>query len=95
MRFTKSRAQTLEVFDSCVDRKPLTTANENIISSGYDMTREPNEHELEFLLAFDERVHRLEEGYWIKFEIKRVPAAKRRPHGLSYSLTLHAPTANG
>jgi hypothetical protein len=46
---------------------------------------------LEFLLAFDGRVHHLEEGYWIKFEIRRVKATKRRPSGLSYSFTLHAP----
>jgi hypothetical protein len=46
---------------------------------------------LEFLLAFDERIHHLEEGYWIKFEIKKVEATKTRPHGLSYSFTLHAP----
>jgi hypothetical protein len=46
---------------------------------------------LEFLLAFDGRIHHLEEGYWIKFEIKRVKAARTRPHGLSYSFTLHAP----
>jgi hypothetical protein len=49
------------------------------------------EYGLEFLLAFDGRVHHLEDGYWIKFEIKRVRPTKRRPHGLSYSLTLHAP----
>lgn len=42
-------------------------------------------------MAFDGRVHHLEEGYWLKFEIKRVPAAERRPHGLAYSFTLHAP----
>jgi hypothetical protein len=52
--------------------------------------REP-EHQLEFLLAFDGRVHHLEEGYWLKFEIKRVEATDERPHGLSYSFTLHAP----
>lgn len=46
---------------------------------------------LEFLLAFDGRVHHLEEGYWLKFEIKRVEATAERPHGLSYSFTLHAP----
>jgi hypothetical protein len=46
---------------------------------------------LELLLAFDGRVHHLEEGYWLKFEIKRVEASKKRPHGLSYSFTLHAP----
>jgi hypothetical protein len=46
---------------------------------------------LEFLLAFDGRIHHLEEGYWIKFEIERVKATKERPHGLSYLFTLHAP----
>jgi hypothetical protein len=46
---------------------------------------------LEFLLAFDGRVHHLEEGYWLKFEIKRVEVTDARPHGLSYSFTLHAP----
>jgi hypothetical protein len=49
------------------------------------------DHGLEFLLAFDGSVHHFEEGYWIKFEIKRIDATKRRPHGLSYSFTLHAP----
>jgi hypothetical protein len=49
------------------------------------------EHGLEFLLAFDGRIHHLEGGYWLKFEIKRVEATKERPHGLSYSFTLHAP----
>ncbi|HXW63764.1 MAG TPA: DUF6516 family protein [Burkholderiaceae bacterium] len=49
------------------------------------------DHTLEFLLAFDGRIHHREEGYWIKFEIKRVRASKNRPHGLSYSFTLHAP----
>lgn len=52
--------------------------------------RQPD-HILEFLLAFDGRIHHLEEGYRIKFEIKKVEATKRRPHGLSYSFTLHAP----
>jgi hypothetical protein len=50
-----------------------------------------DEYGLEFLLAFDGRVHHLEEGYWLKFEIRRVKATKERPHGLSYSSTLHAP----
>jgi Family of unknown function (DUF6516) len=49
------------------------------------------EYGLEFLLAFDGRIHHLEEGYWLKFEIQRVEITKRRPHGLSYSFTLHAP----
>ena len=49
------------------------------------------DHTLEFLLAFDGRIHHLEGGYWIKFEVRRVEATKKRPHGLSYALTLHAP----
>ena len=53
-------------------------------------SREP-EYALEFLLGFDGRIHHLEQGYWLKFEIKRIKASRRRPHGLSYSFTLHAP----
>ena len=55
------------------------------------MISKPSDYGLEFLLGFDGRIHHLEEGYWIKFEIKRVKVAKERPHGLSYSFTLHAP----
>lgn len=28
-------------------------------------------------------------GHWVKFEVRRVPASRERPHGLRYSLTLH------
>jgi hypothetical protein len=49
------------------------------------------DHGIEFLLAFDGRVHILEGGYSIKFAVKRVDASPGRSHGLSYSLTLHAP----
>jgi len=52
--------------------------------------RAPN-HGLAFLLAFNGRIHHLEKGYWLKFEITRVETTPERPHGLSYSFTLHAP----
>lgn len=55
------------------------------------MIRRAADHGLEFLLAFDGRMHELEKGYWIKFEIARVKPTTKRPHGLSYSFTLHAP----
>lgn len=55
------------------------------------MNKDLSEHALEFLLAFDGRIHHLERGYWLKFEIKRVLPTEMRPHGLSYSFTLHAP----
>jgi hypothetical protein len=55
------------------------------------MTDEESEHTLEFLLAFDGRVHWLKSGHWIKFEIRRVQATSERPHGLRYSFTFHDP----
>ncbi len=55
------------------------------------MRDETPEYALEFLLDFDGRIHLLEKGYWLKFEIKRVTRTQERPHGLSYSFTLHAP----
>jgi hypothetical protein len=53
--------------------------------------RRASDHGLEFLLAFDGRVHHLEKGYHLKFNIRRVEASTSRPQGLSYSFTLHAP----
>jgi hypothetical protein len=55
------------------------------------MNSQTGDHGLEFLLAFDGRIHHLNEGYWLKFEIKRIATDRQRPHGLSYSFTLHAP----
>jgi len=55
------------------------------------MNRRPVDHGLEFLLAFDGRIHHLEKGYWLKFDITRVKPTAKQPHGLSYSFTLHAP----
>ena len=46
------------------------------------MTDRSTGHGLEFLLVFDGRVHHLEDGYWLKFEIRRVRPDRRRPHGL-------------
>lgn len=55
------------------------------------MLSRPPEYGLEFILAFDGRIHHLEGGYWMKFNIERVESTKERPHGLFYSFTLHAP----
>lgn len=65
-------------------------AGANIIS-GHDTKDGLSDHTLEFLLAFDGRAHYFEEDYWIEFEIGRVQPTKTKPHGLSYSFTLHAP----
>jgi hypothetical protein len=55
------------------------------------MTRRASDHGLEFLLGFNGRIHHLEKGYRLKFEIACVTATTNRPHGLSYSFTLHGP----
>lgn len=46
---------------------------------------------LELLLDYDGRIEHLPGGYYLKFEIKRVEESNARPHGLSYSFTLHDP----
>jgi Family of unknown function (DUF6516) len=55
------------------------------------MTEKGAEHTLEFLLAFNGRVHRYAGGYWLKFEITKVAESEEKPHGLDYSFTLHGP----
>lgn len=51
---------------------------------------------LEELLLLDGQVLVVDPkgGHWVKFVVKRVPAAPDRPHGLSYSLTLHDADGN-
>lgn len=51
----------------------------------------PPEHEIAFLLDFDGARYLFEEGYWVKIEVKRTRPSPQRPHGLSYSFTLHSP----
>jgi len=51
----------------------------------------PSEHELAYLLDFDGARYFFDEGYWVKIEVRRIEPTKERPHGLSYSLTLHDP----
>lgn len=37
------------------------------------------------VLVIDDR------GYWARFVVHQVPVTKEKPHGLDYTLTLHAP----
>jgi hypothetical protein len=43
------------------------------------------------LLGFDGRIHHLEKGYWLKFEIERVATTPRRPHGAALRIHLARP----
>ena len=44
---------------------------------------------LELLLDLDGERFVLESGYWVKFEVRRVPQSASIPHGVRYSMTLH------
>lgn len=47
---------------------------------------------LDYLLDLDGNIEvQNEEGYWVKMEVCRVAVTAERPHGIKYSLTLHAP----
>lgn len=47
---------------------------------------------LEYLLGLDGNIEvQNDAGYWVKMEITRVAVTSERPHGIRYSLTLHAP----
>ena len=77
-----------------ISKQALQTSDariEHYLISGYDMEKTDIDYALEFLLAFDGRIHVFEDGCWTKFEIKRVEASPVRPHGVAYSFTLHAP----
>lgn len=49
----------------------------------------PEDHGLELLLGYSGRVMYLAGGFSMRFEIRRTEATTERPHGLSYSFTLH------
>jgi Family of unknown function (DUF6516) len=44
---------------------------------------------LDTLLQLDGETFVMEDSFWVKFEVKQVPATPEKPHGLDYSLTLH------
>lgn len=47
---------------------------------------------LDYLLGLDGNIEvQNEKGYWVKMEASRAAATPERPHGIRYSLTLHAP----
>lgn len=47
---------------------------------------------LDTLLDLDGQVLAIDPaGYWVRFVVTQVPASDVKPHGLDYTLTLHAP----
>jgi hypothetical protein len=49
------------------------------------------DHGLDLLLSFDGERYVFDGGFWVKYEVERVEPDENRPHGIKYSLTLHAP----
>lgn len=45
---------------------------------------------LETLLDLDGQILVQEHGFWVKIEAREVERTDQRPHGIKYSLTLHA-----
>lgn len=43
------------------------------------------------LLDLNGEIIVLDDGCWVKFEVRKVAVSTVRPHGLKYSLTLHDP----
>jgi hypothetical protein len=50
-----------------------------------------NDHGLTYLLDLDGETIVYENGATARFRIKAIPASPEKPHGISYSLTFHAP----
>jgi hypothetical protein len=44
---------------------------------------------LDTLLDLDGEVFFIDEKHWVRFTVRQVEVTPERPHGLSYSLTLH------
>jgi hypothetical protein len=55
-------------------------------------SQESKEAGLDYLLGLDGNIEfQNDEGYWVKMNASRVTVTAERPHGIKYSLTLHAP----
>ena len=53
---------------------------------------EPRDPTLDVLLDLDGQVLVVDSdgGHWVRFVVTRVEVSSRKPHGIDYSLTLHA-----
>lgn len=54
--------------------------------------KSPKDHGLDTLLALHSTIYEVGGGYWVKISARRIEPDARRPQGIDYSLTLHAPS---
>ena len=57
------------------------------------MKKHERDHSLDYLLGFDGQIYFIDPKHYVKFVVKKIDSTPEKPHGLDYSLTLHA--ANG
>jgi len=53
------------------------------------VSQEDRDYGLETLLDLNGEIFPMENGYWTKFEARKVTPNEHIPHGIKYSLTLH------
>jgi len=55
------------------------------------MTKRKLDHSLDLLLELDGQILVIDPAgkHWVKFTVKKIAPSTEKPHGLSYSLTLH------
>jgi len=53
------------------------------------MKRVVRDQSLDGLLDLDGVSYVIHGPFWVKFQVKQIPATPEKPHGLDYSLTLH------
>ena len=92
----------VQIYTGQIDRGPtLVPKGSSVLPSGkpyqcvisfvMDSTMSPTIG-LDHLLALDGNIEvQNDAGYWVKMEVSRVRATAQQPHGIRYSLTLHAP----
>lgn len=76
------------------DKTPfLLSGNTYQIMITFDTDQKTSpDHGLDYLLGLDGNIEvQNDAGFWIKMEVAKVAVTEERPHGIRYSLTLHAP----
>ena len=57
--------------------------------SSTDNKKKNNMNNLDNLLSLDGEIFPMNNGYWVKFEVKTITPNENMPYGIKYSLTLH------
>lgn len=75
----------------CANASDLTllSSSDNLFPQMSNRQNHMGDSSIETLLELDGEVFPMENGYWTKFEARRIEPKKHVPHGILYSFTLH------